>query len=161
MAQKIHRDLKALGNSAVNKKLYTQKGVNKKLLERFPNPFEVDNRNWTTGTVHIKTSEFTSLCPLTGQSDWATIIIDYQPDEWCVESKSLKLYFGSFRHQGEFHESCINRMCNDLVDLLRPIKITVKGEFTARGGVAFHPTAYWEDGTKVGAPHTAKLGKGY
>ena len=109
---------------------------NPKLLEAF------DNKNpkqiaWTTFVC----TEFTSLCPKTGQPDFAKIIIDYQPDQLCVESKSLKLYLGSFRMHGEFHESCVNRICNDLVKLLAPVWLTVRGEFTPRGGIPFWPTA--------------------
>lgn len=139
----LHKDLAALGNSAVNAPLYEQPGVNKALLEKFPNPYKVDNRNKVSGTVNIVAPEVTSLCPLTKQPDFATIVIDYMPDEYCVESKSLKLYLGSFRHQGEFHEACVNRICNDLVELLEPEYITVLGKFTPRGGIAFWPTASW------------------
>ena len=142
----LHKDLKALGSSAVNKELYTQKdGANKALLERFRNPHSLDEANpaETRGTVTITAPEFTSLCPLTGQPDFATIVINYQPDQWNVESKSLKLYYGSFRNQGEFHESFVNRICNDLVELLQPNWIEVVGQFTPRGGIAFWPTATW------------------
>lgn len=140
----IHEGLQALGNSAVNKPLYDQKGVNKTLLEKFPNPFTITNPHKATGRININAPEFTSLCPLTLQPDFATIVIDYQPDQWCVESKSLKLYLGSFRNQGEFHESCVNRIMNDLVDLLNPVDIRISGLFTPRGGIAFHPTATWD-----------------
>lgn len=139
----LHKDLKALGNSAVNSPLYEQQCVNKSLLEKFPNPFYPHKDNGVSGTVLITAPEFTSLCPLTKQPDFATIEIDYMPDESCVESKSLKLYLGSFRNQGEFHESCVNRICNDLVELLNPIHIKVRGIFTPRGGISFHPTAKW------------------
>ena len=139
----LHKGLKALAVSAANKKSYQTKGVNKALLESFPNPFKIMNPCCSQGTVRIETSEFSSLCPLTGQPDWATIIVEYQPDDRCVESKSWKLYLNSFRHQGEFHESCVNRMCNDLVELLNPKWIRVEGQFTPRGGIAFWPTAEW------------------
>jgi 7-cyano-7-deazaguanine reductase len=139
----LHTDLKALGNSAVNKPLYEKQGVDKTVLERFPNPFKASNVCACEGEVNITAPEFTSLCPLTGQPDFAVIKIVYIPDEWCVESKALKLYLGSFRSQGEFHESCINRICNDLVELLNPNWIAVTGEFTPRGGIAFWPTANW------------------
>jgi len=142
----LHKDLQALGNSAVNKPLYEKQGVDKTLLERFPNPFVVSNPSGCTGTVTITAPEFTSLCPLTGQPDFATIVVEYQPDQFCVESKALKLYLGSFRHQGEFHESCIARMCNDLVELLAPNWIKVTGQFTPRGGIAFWPVAKWQKG---------------
>lgn len=136
--------LKALAESASNKKYYEQSGVDKGLLERFENPFVTQNRCDAQGVVEIRAPEFTSLCPLTGQPDFATIVVEYQPDQWCVESKAWKLYLGSFRHQGEFHEACVNRMMNDLVELLDPTWIKVTGEFTPRGGISFWPTAYWE-----------------
>lgn len=134
----LHDGLKALGNSAVNKPLYEQTGVNKALLESFPNPFKTSTCD---GVITITAPEFTSLCPLTSQPDFATIIVEYEPDELCVESKSLKLYLGSFRHQGEFHESCTARICDDLVELLDPVWMVVHGNFTPRGGISFHPTA--------------------
>ena len=81
---------------------------------------------------------------MTGQPDFGTIIIDYQPDQLCVESKSLKIYLGSFRMHGEFHEASVNRICNDLVRLLSPAWLTVRGEFTPRGGIPFWPTAEYQ-----------------
>jgi len=114
-----------------------------KLLERFDNPFANASLNGAkaSGIIKIKAPEFTSLCPLTGQPDFAVIKIKYLPDRWCVESKSLKLYLMAFRQFGEFHESCVCRICNDLVTLLEPQWLTVKGEFTPRGGIPFGPVA--------------------
>jgi 7-cyano-7-deazaguanine reductase len=145
MTAELAKGLDALGNSSVNKPLYTQEGVNAKLLERFPSPFALPhmNRNIVTGSLNITVPEFTSLCPLTGQPDYAIIVIDYDPDQWCVESKALKLYLNSFRNQGEFHEACVNRICNDLIDLMSPLWIKVEGRFTPRGGIPFWPTAEW------------------
>lgn len=122
---------------------YFSKGVRKDLLERFPNPFADMslNRRGVTGDIEISVPEFTSLCPLTGQPDFATIKIEYQPDQFCVESKSLKLYLMSFRMVGEFHEACVNRIANDLVELLEPDFLQVTGEFTPRGGIPFWPRA--------------------
>ncbi|MDO4998270.1 MAG: preQ(1) synthase [Neisseria sp.] len=85
--------------------------------------------------------EFTSLCPITGQPDFATIIIRYIPDVKMVESKSLKLYLFSFRNHGDFHEDCINIIMKDLIALMNPKYIEVVGEFTPRGGIAIHPFA--------------------
>ena len=85
--------------------------------------------------------EFTSLCPKTGQPDFAKIIINYIPNERMVESKSLKLYLFSFRNHGDFHEDCINIILNDLVKLMEPKYIEVKGIFTPRGGIAIYPFA--------------------
>ena len=114
-----------------------------KVLESFPNPFaeRSKNRHGVKGTLHIEAPEFTSLCPITGQPDFATIVIDYLPNLRCVESKSLKLYLGRFRQSGEFHESCVNRIANDLIELLDPIYLKVEGRFTPRGGIPFWPTA--------------------
>lgn len=78
-------------------------------------------------------------CPLTGQPDFATIVIDYVPRDRCVESKSLKLYLMSFRNHGEFHESCVARIFSDLTELLDPKKLVVEGRFTPRGGIPFWP----------------------
>jgi 7-cyano-7-deazaguanine reductase len=93
--------------------------------------------------------EFTSLCPITGQPDFAKIIIKYIPAEKMVESKSLKLYLFSFRSHGDFHEDCVNIIMKDLVKLMSPKFIEVLGEFTPRGGIAIHPYAnYGAPGTK-------------
>jgi 7-cyano-7-deazaguanine reductase len=91
--------------------------------------------------VKLICSEFTSLCPITGQPDFATIHIKYIPCERLVESKSLKLYLHSFRNHGSFHEDCVNIIMKDLLKLLEPKFIEVKGEFTPRGGIAIHPIA--------------------
>lgn len=137
---KLHENLKALGS---NSTAYRYDNPDETLLESFPSPFAMPDENpaGATGTIHIECPEFTCLCPLTGQPDFARIVIDYQPDKLCVESKSLKLYLGSFRMFGEFHEAGVNRICNDLVKLLQPVSLTVKGEFTPRGGIPFWPTA--------------------
>ena len=131
--------LKALGNTTQ----YVYDVPQPQLLERFPAPAADAALNPVKAgqTISIRCPEFTSLCPITGQPDFAQIVIDYEPDQWCVESKSLKLYLGSFRMHGEFHESCVNRICNDLVTLLFPRQLTVRGEFTPRGGIPFWPTS--------------------
>ena len=136
----LHTQLKALGQGVT---VYRYDKPDPLLLESFPSPFGIPERNpaGAVGTIHIECPEFTCLCPLTGQPDFAKIVIDYQPDKLCVESKSLKLYLGSFRMFGEFHEAGVNRICNDLVKLLDPISLTVRGEFTPRGGIPFWPTA--------------------
>ena len=89
--------------------------------------------------------EFTSLCPKTGQPDFARILISYIPRERMVESKSLKLYLFSFRNHGDFHEDCVNIIMKDLISLMDPKYIEVKGIFTPRGGIAIHPFANWGD----------------
>lgn len=145
MENNIHAGLNALGKSAdTNSQEYAEaieqgKGV----LERFPSPNSQPamNPNGIALSLHIETSEFTSLCPMTGQPDFAKIVIEYQPDQFCVESKSLKLYFLSFRNRRDFHESCVTTIANDLVSLLEPKHLLVRGEFTPRGGIPFWPTA--------------------
>ncbi|MDO9067648.1 MAG: preQ(1) synthase [Deltaproteobacteria bacterium] len=136
----LHEHLKSLGSGAT---AYNYDKPDAGLLEAFPSPFAHPEMNpsGAVGTLHIECPEFTCLCPMTGQPDFAKIVIDYQPDALCVESKSLKLYLGSFRMHGEFHEAGVNRICNDLVRLLEPVWLTVRGEFTPRGGIPFWPTA--------------------
>ncbi|HIT85101.1 MAG TPA: NADPH-dependent 7-cyano-7-deazaguanine reductase QueF [Candidatus Ornithomonoglobus intestinigallinarum] len=99
--------------------------------------------------VTFNCPEFTSLCPITGQPDFAKIIINYIPDKRMVESKSLKLYLFSFRNSGDFHEDCINIIMKDLVKLMDPKYLEVRGIFTPRGGIAIYPFAnYGRRGTK-------------
>ena len=89
--------------------------------------------------VKFNCPEFTSLCPITGQPDFATIYISYVPDVKMVESKSLKLYLFSFRNHGDFHEDCINIIMKDLIKLMEPKYIEVWGKFTPRGGISIDP----------------------
>ncbi len=114
------------------------------VLETFTNKHR-DNDYW----VQFNCPEFTSLCPITGQPDFAEIKILYLPDEKMVESKSLKLYLFSFRNHGDFHEDCVNTIMKDLVRLMRPKYIEVLGVFTPRGGISIYPYAnYGRPGTK-------------
>ncbi len=139
----LHENLKALGSG---KTKYDYDNPDSALLEKFPNPYanEALNANKVKGTIEIVAPEFTSLCPLTGQPDYATIRVIYTPDRWCVESKSIKLYLVSFRMHGGFHEACVSRIANDLIDLLDPCQLKVIGEFTPRGGIQFWPTADYQ-----------------
>lgn len=89
--------------------------------------------------VKFNCPEFTSLCPITGQPDFATIYISYIPDKLMVESKSLKLYLFSFRNHGDFHEDCVNIIMKDLIKLMEPRYIEVWGKFTPRGGISIDP----------------------
>ena len=99
--------------------------------------------------VKFNCPEFTSLCPMTGQPDFATIYISYVPDILMVESKSLKLYLFSFRNHGDFHEDCVNIIMKDLIALMRPKYIEVWGKFTPRGGISIDPYCnYGCPGTK-------------
>lgn len=99
--------------------------------------------------VKFNCPEFTSLCPITGQPDFATIYISYVPREKMVESKSLKLYLFGFRNRGDFHEDCVNIIMNDLIDLMDPAYIEVFGKFLPRGGISIDPYCnYGKKGTK-------------
>lgn len=111
-------------------------------LEAFDNK-NPNNIAWTTFVC----TEFTSLCPKTGQPDFAKIFINYIAGKKMVESKSMKLYLFGFRNHGDFHEDCIQTICNDLVKLLKPKYIEVVGEFTPRGGIAIFPFASAHDGS--------------
>ena len=104
------------------------------VLERFNNK-HVENDYF----IKFNCPEFTSLCPITGQPDFATIYISYIPDKYCVESKSLKLYLFSFRNHGDFHEDCVNIIMKDLIKLLNPRYIEVWGKFLPRGGLSIDP----------------------
>ena len=95
--------------------------------------------------VTFNCPEFTSLCPKTGQPDFARIIINYIPRVKMVESKSLKLYLFSFRNHGDFHEDCVNIIMKDLIRLMDPRYIEVKGIFTPRGGISIYPFANYGD----------------
>lgn len=114
------------------------------MLESFPN-----KHSSTDYFVKFNCPEFTSLCPITGQPDFATIYISYMPDKKLVESKSLKLYLFSFRNHGAFHEDCINIILKDLVALMDPKYIEVWGKFLPRGGLSIDPYCnYGKPGTK-------------
>jgi 7-cyano-7-deazaguanine reductase len=110
------------------------------ILEAFDNKHP-DNDYMVT----LHCPEFTSLCPKTGQPDFATIIINYIPGPRLVESKSLKLYLFSFRNHGDFHEDCVNIIMKDLKRLMEPKYIEVKGNFTPRGGISIIPFANYGD----------------
>ena len=102
--------------------------------------------------VQFNCPEFTSLCPITGQPDFAEIKILYIPDKRMVESKSLKLYLFSFRNHGDFHEDCVNIIMDDLIKLMDPRYIEVVGLFVPRGGISIHPFAnYGRPGTQYEA----------
>lgn len=102
--------------------------------------------------VKFNCPEFTSLCPITGQPDFASVYISYIPSEKMVESKSLKLYLFSFRNHGDFHEDCINTIMKDLIKLMQPKYIEVWGRFTPRGGISIDPYCnYGMKGTKYEA----------
>lgn len=99
-------------------------------IDTFPNP-----QTKRPYEIRFDCPEFTCVCPMTGQPDFATIRIAYTPDKLCVELKSLKLYLWSFRDEGTFHEAVTNRILDDLVAALKPRTITVIGDFMVRGGI--------------------------
>ena len=101
-----------------------------KILETFPNP--APQRDYVIEHTH---HEFTSMCPITGHPDFATITVRYVADKTCVELKSLKLYLWSYRDVGAFYEDVTNRILNDLVEACAPRRMTVVGEFLPRGGI--------------------------
>jgi 7-cyano-7-deazaguanine reductase len=108
--------------------------------------------------VTFNCPEFTTLCPLTGQPDFAEILINYIPDKKMVESKSLKLYLFSFRNNGDFHEDCVNIIMKDLAGLLSPRYLEVKGIFTPRGGISIYPFAnYAPEGGKYESAARTRL----
>lgn len=116
-----------------------------------PNILEVFDNKHPNNDYFVKFNcpEFTSLCPITGQPDFATIYISYIPGEKMVESKSLKLYLFSFRNHGDFHEDCMNIIMKDLIQLMDPKYIEVWGKFTPRGGISIDPYCnYGRRGTK-------------
>src|SRR4051794_4039779 len=116
------------------------------ILESFPNP-----RAGRDYQVEFVFPEFTSVCPVTGQPDFATITVRYIPDRKCVEMKSLKLYYFSFRNKGIFYESVVNTILDDLVAVLKPRYMQVTGDFAVRGGTAGTVTAE-HDGRTTRAP---------
>ena len=131
--------LKALGSKTKYKMDYAPE-----VLETFENKHPT-NDYW----VQFNCPEFTSLCPITGQPDFAEIKIAYIPQKLMVESKSLKLYLFSFRNHGDFHEDCVNIIMKDLIQLMQPKYIEVVGLFTPRGGISIYPYAnYGQPGTK-------------
>lgn len=112
------------------------------VLERVPNP-HAD----TLYVARFTAPEFTSLCPVTGQPDFAHIVIDYVPGDWLVESKSLKLYLTSFRNHGAFHEDCTVAIGKRLADLLQPKWLRIGGYWYPRGGIPID--VFWQTGAPI------------
>ena len=128
-------NLKALGRETEYLNTYSPE-----VLETFENK-HIENDYW----VQFNCPEFTSLCPITGQPDFAEIKIMYIPEYRMVESKSLKLYLFSFRNNGDFHEDCVNIIMKDLVKLMDPKYLEVIGLFNPRGGISIKPFANYGD----------------
>jgi 7-cyano-7-deazaguanine reductase len=111
------------------------------ILEAFENP-----RPGREYEIEFVFPEFTSMCPVTGQPDFATITVTYVPQRLCVEMKSLKLYFLAYRNKGIFYEAVVNAILDDLVATLKPRRMRVVGEFAVRGGTAGKVTAGYPEG---------------
>jgi 7-cyano-7-deazaguanine reductase len=144
MASKKTPALIALQESATkNRGAYSFLEVNTSLLETVPYAAETRSlRSLTTAIVVLRLHEFTSVCPVTGQPDFGEIDIAYTPLSLLVESKSLKLYAGSYRNAGIFHEAVVRRFAGDLEDLLSPGALVVRGRFAPRGGVSIWPVVH-------------------
>jgi 7-cyano-7-deazaguanine reductase len=118
--------LKLLGRSETR----LPKSPDEAQLETFPNPAKRAYR------IRLETADFTSLCPITGQTDFAQITLEYVPAKLCVETKSLKFYLASYRNECGFNEAVTNRILDDFVAACSPREATVTAEFSARGGIA-------------------------
>ena len=123
------------------------------ILERVPNPHPD-----TLYLARFAVPEFTSLCPVTGQPDFAHLVIDYAPDQWLIESKSLKLYLGSFRNHGAFHEDCTVGIAKKIVEVAAPRWLRIGGYWYPRGGIpidVFYQTGTAPEGLWVPDPGVA------
>lgn len=145
--------LRALEKSRdTNKDLYKYSNPTAKTLEIFKSPqAEAEGAFEATSfgkprrgmIIDIAAPEFTCVCPITGQPDFATIYIKYRPQNFCIESKSLKLYLMQYRETPMFHEACVDNIGQHLAAVLHPIWLSVVGDFKPRGGIAFTPAFYY------------------
>lgn len=131
MAKKSRKGLRLLGRSEA--RIPTAPSAD--ILETFPNP--TTRPYW----IRFESADFTSLCPITGQADFAEITIDYLPGQRCLETKSLKFYLGSYRNERAFNEKVTNQILDDLVRACGPKKMIVRAEFASRGGICLTITA--------------------
>jgi len=125
MTDPTYRDLKLLGTHAP-----LPASPEEAILERVPNPHPAD-----TYLVRFTAPEFTTLCPVTGQPDFAHFVIDYAPDGFLIESKSLKLFLGSFRNHGAFHEDCTLKIAKRVIEAIKPKWLRIGGYWYPRGGM--------------------------
>lgn len=125
MSKDYTKDLQALG-----RRTETPATPDRAILEGFPNPAPGSDYS-----VRLDCAEFTSMCPLTGQPDFGSFSIEYAPDALCLESKSLKLYLGSFRNEGAFWEDLSNRIADDIFAVLAPKWLELRGAMNMRGGI--------------------------
>ena len=135
MSENIYSDLDQLGRP-----VEAPQSPDGAVLERVKNP-QFD----TLSNVRFTAPEFTSLCPKTGQPDFAILVIDYVPGEWLVESKSLKLFLGSFRNHGAFHEDCTITVGRRIADLIDPKWLRIGGYWYPRGGIPID--VFWQTGS--------------
>ncbi len=135
MAKNQYRDLKLLGRHAP-----LPASPDEAVLERTANP-----HSGSTYLVRFTAPEFTSLCPVTGQPDFAHFVIDYVPGKYIVESKSLKLFLGSFRNHGAFHEDCTLTIANRVIEAIKPKWLRIGGYWYPRGGMPID--IVWQTGT--------------
>jgi 7-cyano-7-deazaguanine reductase len=133
------KDLSRVALKQLGQRVKTPESPDQALLERVPNPHPA-----RTYLVRFTCPEFTTLCPITGQPDFAHFVIDYAPRRWLVESKSLKLYFWSYRNQGTFHEQCTVEIGERLAKLLVPRWLRIAGFWYPRGGMPID--VYWQTG---------------
>ena len=124
----------------LGKKVSPLKNPEKAVLEKVINPHKKDKY-----VIRFSIPEFTSLCPVTEQPDFAKIFIDYLPNNWILESKSLKLYIQSYRNIGIFHEDVTNKILDDFRLACKPRKVDVIGHFNPRGGISTIVEACWEE----------------
>lgn len=129
---KKYAGLTLLGNSEAA----FPKSPQQATIETFPNPKPA--RDYS---IRLECPDFTSLCPVTGQPDFAEILVEYVPDKLCIETKSLKLYLASYRNVHSFNEHVINSILDDLVEACRPRRIKIEGKFVPRGGLSLSVTA--------------------
>ena len=121
------------------------------ILDTFENP--KPQRDYA---IRFSFAEFTSMCPVTGQPDFATIVLEYVPDALCVEMKSLKLYYLAYRNKGIFYEAVVNTILDDLVATLKPRRMTVTGIFAVRGGTGATITAAYEQAARAKGAKTPR-----
>ncbi len=136
MTDSIYKDLQQLGGATVMPQCPEEA-----ILERVQNPQADIDYN-----IRFTAPEFTSLCPMTSQPDFAHIMIDYVPGEWLVESKSLKLFLGSFRNHGAFHEDCTIQIARTIADFIHPKWLRIGGYWYPRGGIPID--VFWQTGER-------------
>ena len=142
MSKPLSQPLKLLGRSEARLPTSPDEAE----LETFPNPAQRPYR------IRFETADFTSLCPVTGQMDFAQVVIEYVPDRLCIESKSLKFYLASYRNQAAFNEAVTNRILDDFVKACAPREAVVTAEFSPRGGIGLTVRAEYAAGKSSRKP---------